>query len=132
MSEEILRLLIVGGHPADAFDGAGGTLAHHAAQGDQITALVLTQGTRIHDVVISDELRKRGTVPPAEELDALMAERSKVKHDEVVRACAIMGFTDVRFLTYSDEVLLLNEQVICDIAGLIREVRPHIVITHYP
>jgi len=34
-----LRLLSVGGHPADAFDSAGGTLAHHVQRGDLVTVV---------------------------------------------------------------------------------------------
>ncbi len=132
MAEKKLRLLMVGGHPADAFDNAGGTLAHHAERGDQVTALVLTQGTRVHDVVISGELRLRDRMPPPKELEALIQERMKIKQQEVKAGCAIMGFTDVRFLTYSDNILTIKEEIISDIARLIREVRPHLVITHYP
>ena len=73
-----LNILIVGGHPADAFDNAGGTLAHHTARGDKVTALVLTHGTRVHDVVISEELRQREKAPDPEEFAALVRERMKV------------------------------------------------------
>ncbi len=58
-----LRLLCIGGHPADTFDGAGGTLAHHVQDGDEVTVVALTAGTRIHDVVISDSMRARDRIP---------------------------------------------------------------------
>jgi LmbE family N-acetylglucosaminyl deacetylase len=133
MAHEVLRLLIVGAHPADIFDNAGGTLAHHAAQGDRITALALTQGTRVHDVVISEQLRQQDRIPPAEELDRLMEERMQVKHQEVVDACKIMGYgDDVRFLTYTDSVLTVKEDIVESIARVVREVRPQIVITSHP
>lgn len=45
--EEKLRILVVGGHPADVFDHCGGTLAHHVKNGDRVTCLALTQGLRI-------------------------------------------------------------------------------------
>ena len=41
MASEPIRILIVAAHPADAFDQAGGTLAHHAAEADRISALIL-------------------------------------------------------------------------------------------
>src|SRR4051794_9054834 len=100
-----LRLLCVGGHPADTFDCAGGTLAHHVRDGDSVTVVALTQGTRIHDVVISERLRFSDTVPGEDELRDLMAERAKVKEDEVRRACGFLGIEDVRFFRYDDEVL---------------------------
>jgi LmbE family N-acetylglucosaminyl deacetylase len=127
-----LTILIVGGHPADAFDNAGGTLCHHVRRGDRVTALVLTHGARVHDVVVSEELRQRERMPEPEELAALMQERMKVKYREVIEACEIMGITDVRFLNYEDAVLMLREDLIQDIARVIREVRPDVVITHYP
>ena len=74
-----LRLLCVGGHPADTFDGAGGTLAHHIQDGDDVTVVALTAGTRIHDVVISDTLRFEERIPDAEALAALMEKRARVR-----------------------------------------------------
>jgi len=127
-----LRILCVGGHPADTFDCAGGTLAHHVAQGDAVTVVALTQGTRIHDVVISERLRFAVSVPEPEALQALMAERAKVKEDEVVRACAFLGITDVRFFGYDDEVRTVREELIVRMARLLREVRPDVVVTHDP
>jgi len=52
-----LSILVIGGHPADVFDHCGGTLAHHVRSGDQVTCLALTQGLRIHDVVVSEIFR---------------------------------------------------------------------------
>jgi LmbE family N-acetylglucosaminyl deacetylase len=127
-----LRLLCVGGHPADTFDSAGGTLAHHVRNGDQVTVVALTAGTRIHDVVISDTLRFEDTIPDADALAALMAERAEVKADEVRRACAMLGITDVRFFGYDDAVLTLREELILRMASLIREIRPDVIVTHHP
>lgn len=127
-----LNLLIVGGHPADAFDNAGGTLCHHAERGDNVTALVLTHGMRVHDVVVAEELRMRQKAPDPETLAHMIQERMEVKHQEVREACQIMGFTDVRFLTYEDSILTLREDIIQEIAKVIRDVKPDIIITHYP
>ena len=127
-----LRILCVGGHPADTFDSAGGTLAHHVQNGDQVTVVALTAGTRIHDVVISDTLRFEDRIPDPDELTALMAERAEVKADEVRRACATLGITDVRFFGYDDAVLTLREELILRMASLIREIRPDVIVTHHP
>ena len=127
-----LRLLCVGGHPADTFDCCGGALAHHVQNGDSVTVVALTAGTRIHDVVISDTLRFRDRVPDAAELTALMEARVVVKEEEVRQACAFLGVTDVRFFRYDDAVLTLREELILRMASLIREVRPDVVITHHP
>jgi 4-oxalomesaconate hydratase len=128
----VLRILCVGGHPADAFDSAGGTLAHHVARGDAVTVVALTQGTRIHDVVISDTLRFRDAMRDRAELAALMAERAAVKQAEVRRACAFLGIDDVRFFEFDDEVVQVSDALLLRMASLIREVRPDVVITHHP
>jgi len=127
-----LRILVVGGHPADVFDHCGGTMVHHIRRGDQVTCLALTHGLRIHDVVIQEELRFQERTPDPERLEKLLAERAKVKHKEVVDACAILGITDVRFLNYDDIVLLENPQMVAAVAKVIRDVRPNVVITHHP
>jgi LmbE family N-acetylglucosaminyl deacetylase len=127
-----LHLLSVGGHPADAFDSAGGTLAHHVQRGDQVTVVALTQGTRIHDVVISDTLRFQDRMPDPAALRSLMDERAAVKEAEVRRACAFLGIDDVRFFGYDDAAVTLNEDLIGRMAKLIREVRPDIIVTHHP
>ena len=127
-----LRILLVGGHPADAFDNAGGTLCHHVRRGDQVTCLVLTQGARVHDEVISGAMRRRERVPEAEELERLMRERAEVKRGEVLQACAILEISDIRFLEYDDAVLTVSEPLVLEVARVMREVRPHVVITSWP
>jgi len=129
---EKLSFLVVGGHPADVFDHCGGTMAHHIRRGDSVTCVGLTHGLRIHDVVIAEELRKQEKTPDPEKLQKLMQERSKVKHAEVVKACGILGMTDVRFLNYDDSVLLVTHELVEALARIIREVKPNVVITHHP
>ncbi len=127
-----IRVLCIGGHPADTFDSAGGTLAHHVLHGDEVTVVALTAGTRIHDVIISDRLRFEAVMPDEGELKDLMAARTEVKEDEVRRACGCLGITDVRFFRYDDAVLTLREELILRVASLIRDIRPDVVVTHHP
>ena len=126
-----LSILIVGGHPADAFDCAGGTLAHHVERGDRVTAAVLTHGARSHSMQLIDDLRE-GRLKPKSVTDGVIAQHAQVKHDEVTEACALLGITDVRRLAYEDDVLLLNNELIFWIDEIIREVKPDIVISHHP
>ena len=118
-----LSILNIGGHPKDAILYAGGTLAKHILNGDRVCNLTPTHGLSHHGRAI--EARKRG-----EDIDmgALMEERRQ----ELVEASAELGVTDVRFLGYSDEIVLPKEEIIRDIADVIGEVRPDIVITHWP
>lgn len=127
-----LRIVSIGAHPADTFDQSGGTMAHHAARGDLVTAVCLTHGARVHDKVISDEMAHLEQVPDADELQGLIAERGDVKAAEVRRACAILGVRDVRFLGVDDSILLVEREIVRQVARLLRELRPDILLTHYP
>jgi len=127
-----LRILVVGGHPADVFDHCGGTLLHHIRAGDSVTCLALTQGLRVHDKVVSDVFRFGTEGYTKEQIEKICAEREKIKYDEVKSACALFGISDVRFLRYDDKILLITPELIDAVARVIREVKPHLVITHYP
>lgn len=127
-----LRILSVGAHPADIFDQSGGTMAHHAARGDYVGCVVLTHGARIHDVVISESMFHRERVPIGEELLAMMAERSDVKAEEVRKACGILGVHDVYFFGEDDAVLLVNDPAVRRLAAMFRQLKPDIVLTHFP
>lgn len=127
-----LRILVIGAHPADIFDQSGGTMAHHTARGDWVGCVVLTHGARVHDKVISDQMFHQKSVPDADTLTRLMAERSDLKSQEVGRACEILGVRDVFFFGEDDAVLLPNESNVRALAKMIRKLRPNVVITHFP
>ncbi|MBI2191183.1 MAG: PIG-L family deacetylase [Planctomycetes bacterium] len=127
-----LRILSIGAHPADIFDQSGGTMAHHVSRGDWVGCCVLTHGARVHDKVISDEMFHAKQVPEAKRLEALMVERADVKAEEVRRACTILGVKDVYFFGADDAVLLPNEAVVRRLASLFRELRPDLLLTHFP
>lgn len=129
-----LRLLVVGAHPADVFDQSGGTMAHHVQRGDWVGCAVMTTGVRVHDKVVANELEALQEIPESEELKKIFAERAKVKEQEVLKACSLLGVRgeDVHFLGADDAVLLVNEAMIHQIARLIRKLRPDVVITHFP
>lgn len=127
-----LRLLSIGAHPADIFDQSGGTMAHHAGRGDWVGCVVLTHGARVHDAVISDEMFRRPQVPEGPVLQALMQERAEAKAEEVRRACQILGFTDLYFFGADDAVLLLAEEPVRRLARMLRQLKPDVVLTHYP
>ena len=129
---ESLRILSVGAHPADIFDQSGGTMAHHAARGDYVGCVVLTHGARVHDKVISDEMHHRSEVPAADELQSLMAERSDVKAEEARKACNLLGVEDVYFFGADDAVLIVTDEAVRRLARLIRQLKPDLVLTHFP
>ncbi|MFA6111680.1 MAG: PIG-L deacetylase family protein [Candidatus Latescibacterota bacterium] len=127
-----LRLVCIGAHPADVFDQSGGTMAHHAARGDYVACISLTHGARIHDAVISDAMYHRAEVPAAPELKQLIDDRSDAKSREVMAACRILGIEEVYFLGVDDGILLIERDIIRRLAGLLRQLRPDVVLTHYP
>ena len=131
MSEK-LRLLSIGAHPADIFDQSGGTMAHHVARGDWVGCVVLTHGARVHDKLLSDEMFHSDEVPEGEALESLMQERADVKADEVRRACGILGVEDLHFFGADDAVLLVGEAIVRRLARLLRELKPDVVLTHFP
>ena len=61
-----------------------------------------------------------------------MAERSDVKAEEVRKACGILGFQDVYFFGEDDAVLLMNEDTVRRLAAMLRQLKPDIVLTHFP
>ena len=127
-----LRIVSIGAHPADIFDQSGGTMAHHVGRGDYVGCVVLTHGARVHDAVISDGMFHREEAPDAPELQKLMEERSDVKADEVRAACEILGVEDIHFFGADDAVLLVTDGTVRRLARLLRQLRPDIVLTHFP
>jgi len=128
---EPMRIVSVGAHPADTFDQSGGTMAHHVARGDTVSAISITHGARVHDAVM-DSMYHRREVPDADGLARLIHERSDVKAEEVRAACRILGFEDVKFLGIDDGIILVERPIIRRLASLIRELRPDVVLTHHP
>ena len=64
--EQSLRILVVKAHPHD-FTHCAGACGIHAAQGDTVTAVSVTNGAGTHNERLHDELLK-----PEEEQDAAM------------------------------------------------------------
>ena len=131
-NSESLRILSIGAHPADIFDQSGGTMAHHVERGDWVGCCVLTHGARVHDEVISEGMFRKKDIPEADQLNEMMRERADVKAEEVRRACAILGVTDVHFFGEDDAVLLVTEKAVRRLGTYLREVRPDIILTHFP
>jgi len=129
MASRPVHIMVVAAHPADSFDQAGGTMAHHVAQGDTVTAVVATTGVRSHHWQLTEEKRQRGD---AFDIEERVKEAVEEKLEETRNACRILGFDDVRDLGFEDDDMLVTQDKIEAIAAMIREVRPDIIITHHP
>ena len=99
-------------------------MAKHVARGDRVTILTPTTGLSHHLQAI-DDYRDSGDMP---DMSALVEERRQ----EVIAAAAELGVTDVRFLGYDDQIVLPREDIISDIADVIGEIQPNIIVTHWP
>ena len=126
-----LNILAVFAHPDDEGFGCGGTLAALVAGGHHVTLVCATNG----DVgEISD--------PALATPETL----GRVRQGELREAMDVTGIKDVRFLNYRDSGMVGWEdnnhpnslfqapesKVVEQVAEIIREIHPDIVITHDP
>jgi len=81
---------------------------------------------------VSEEFRFQNGESIKENMEQIIKERTLEKNAEVIEACKLFGVSDVRFLNYDDGILLVTEDKVRDVAKVIREVKPDIIITHYP
>lgn len=109
------RVLAVAAHPDDIEFMAGGTMAHWAAAGAEITYCILTDGAA-------------GSRDPAMTHARLVA----LRQQEQRAAAAVCGVHNVIFLGYPDGRLQPTLEVRFAIARVIRQVRPEAVITSDP
>lgn len=118
-----INVLNIGGHPKDAIMYAGGTMANHIANGDKVCTLTPTHGLATYEKEkYSDtETGKFNLLP-------LINQRKS----EFVEAARELGVTDVRFLGHDDTIPLPDKEIIQEIIDVILDVKPDIVITHWP
>lgn len=102
-------------HPDDVDYGAAGTVAHWVRRGWPVTYCVVTDGDAGH----SDPAVDR-------------AELTAIRRREQWEAARIVGVDDVRFLGLRDGLVEPGPALRRDIARVIRQVRPHLVLTHSP
>jgi LmbE family N-acetylglucosaminyl deacetylase len=133
MTHPKLRFLGIVAHPHD-FTHFGGTLGVHTSLGDSATVVAMTVGVGTHNERLSTELMK----PEAEQDPAIInqpeEERAAEKADEMRKACALFGVTDVRILKYPDKPFILerNPEAAEELRDIILDVRPHVIISQSP
>ncbi|GAA0996990.1 PIG-L family deacetylase [Acrocarpospora macrocephala] len=112
---DIGKVLVVTAHPDDIDFGGAGTIAAFVDRGVEVVYLLATSG----DAGGFD--RTVGAEHMAE-----------IRHAEQVAAAKQVGVTDVRNLGYPDGMLEPTLALRRDIARVIRQVRPDLVITSTP
>ena len=114
--EAFSKYLFIGPHPDDIELGAGATAAGLAAAGKQVTFLILTDG-RYGDTfsggIRGDEL-------------------AELRKRESVRAAALLGVHDVRFLDLSDGGFYAYEDMLEGIAKVAGECGPDLIFAPDP
>ena len=72
-----MKIMTIYAHPADTITNCGGTLARHADAGDEVVALILTHGGRIHANRYAEEWRKDDPTrrSPRADLDDIVAHK---------------------------------------------------------
>src|SRR5262245_4684681 len=115
-----LKLMAVLAHPDDESLGIGGTLARYAAEGVETYLVTATRGER-------GRLGEGGEKPPPDVV-------CRVREAELREAAQVLGIREVQFLDYRDGDLdqVNVAEAVARIAGHLRRVRPHIVITFGP
>ena len=132
MADERLSFLVVRAHPHDFTHGAA-TLGIHRSLGDSVTVVVATSGAFTHNEKLAAELKK-----PKEERDPAIINEptdqyAAQKEEELRKAAAVFDITDIRVLSgpqpfRADE----NPEVVEQMAEIIQEVRPNVLITQSP
>jgi LmbE family N-acetylglucosaminyl deacetylase len=115
-----LRLLAITAHPDDETLGFGGTLARYAAEGVSVYVLAATRGQ-------SGRYGDGSEHPGPEQL-------GRIREAELRAAAAELGVREVSLLDYMDGSLDSADPAAATgtIAGHIRRIRPHVVITFAP
>lgn len=105
-----MRVLAIGAHPDDLEILCGGTLARCARRGDDVTMLIMTDGSAGHAQI------------PAAEL-AVIRER------EARAAAAVIG-AEIVWLGLPDEFVFNDEPTRRRLLDAIRAARPDLILTH--
>jgi 4-oxalomesaconate hydratase len=127
-----LRILAVYAHVADTAGEAAGTIAIHADLGDAITAVVCTDGERHHPSLFLDADEAPGRPDGLPHLEGSLDRIRALKRREAVRVGAILGVADVRFLGWEDGHLEVTQARIRELAAVILDVRPDLILAPLP
>jgi LmbE family N-acetylglucosaminyl deacetylase len=125
-----MKIMTIYAHPADTITNCGGTLARHADAGDDIVALILTHGGRIHLNAYAEEWRKDQPDPAIAGADeqAVIANKKR----ELERAADIIGIKRLLTFDLDDAMSTVHEDVVDRVAETVAVEQPDIVVCDYP
>lgn len=125
-----MKIMTIYAHPADTITNCGGTLARHADAGDDIVAVILTHGGRIHPNKYAEDLRSND--PDAALAAAGLQEIIDNKKDELRRAAAVIGIGELVTLDHDDTMSTVHDDVVDEVAEQIATHSPDVIICDYP
>ncbi|MEM9042006.1 MAG: PIG-L deacetylase family protein [Actinomycetota bacterium] len=113
--DEIERVLVVMAHPDDVDFGSAGTVANLTDAGVQVVYCLVTDGQAggFDHTIPRDEM-------------------ARIRREEQTKAAAEVGVHDLHFLGHMDGSVVADLDLRHDIAMVIRQVRPQVVITQNP
>lgn len=106
-----MKIMAIGGHAGDMDLTAGAALADAVLEGHEVVLFHLTPGEKGHPTLSAHDYAKQ-------------------KRQEAESFANIIG-GHARFLNYGDGELPLSEEVKFQVADVIREEKPQVVITHW-
>ncbi|MPZ72375.1 MAG: PIG-L family deacetylase [Nitriliruptorales bacterium] len=112
---DAVRTLVITAHPDDVDFGAAGTVALWTEGGAAVVYCVVTDGDN-------------GGFDP----DVPRGDIGGIRRSEQNAAARCVGVSDVRFLGYPDGRVTPSLELRRDLSRVIRDVRPHRVLTHSP
>jgi len=111
----IERILVVMAHPDDVDFGVAGSIAVWTDAGIDVTYCIVTDGDA-----------------GGAELGIPRSEMAPLRRDEQRAAAKVVGVDDVRFLGYPDGRVEVTLGLRCDLARVVRQVRPQRVVGMTP
>jgi 4-oxalomesaconate hydratase len=124
MSDNPTRIMVVGAHPADPFERAGGTAAMHLARGDEVMMVSLTHGVVTHAFNLFP--------PTGEDKLGNLDEVKAAKRREFVEAAGVLGVTEWTLFDFPESPLLVGMEEYVTLVNLLREFRPRVVLCSHP
>src|SRR5512145_3092042 len=118
--DEALKLMCILAHPDDESLGVGGILAKYSSEGVVTSLICATRG-------------ERGWTGP-QHANPGMNSLGKVRERELTQAARILGIHQAHVLDYTDGDLDQADPgvIVPQIASLIRQARPQVVVTFDP
>ena len=117
MTSNGMKVLVVAAHPDDEVLGAGGAIARHIEEGDDVSVLILGEGIAAREGLTADEVNKQQAALEMQTVDAMNILGLQAPRRE--------KFADNAF----DSVKLLS--IIQSIEKVMRDADPELIYTHH-